>query len=443
MTLTMTGLKDPRERTRRYMNLDSHRPTEWFRFVNEKDSSGKTTGAKIYIYDRIGGNFWGEGTTAQGFIDQLNELGDVDIELHLNSPGGDAFEGIAIKNALRQHLGNVHVIVDGLAASAASIVAMGADTITMEESSQLMIHNSSGIVLGNKNDMREMADLMDQLDGNIAEVYLNRAGGTLDEWKSAMDDESWYTASEAVKAGLADDAKKGKKNDKPQNNWDLSVYMYAGREHAPAPKMFNIVKEPGVTAPNNTQTGAQPPTPPAPPALPQPPAPPVAPVAQPATFVFSYDGKTSTDPTAVQAHLTLMENENKVLRDFKKEQLEAGRKNFINGLAQGDAPKIAATQVDALTELALGMTDEQYNKFKASYEGLPAAPLFAAHGQTQGGAGTDPANDAAAKANDELEIAREIVAQHRLSNMSEEHLKNTDSYKTMVRLEAATATQAK
>lgn len=442
---TMTDIREQRESIRRLFNLrqrEQPQAANWFRIspnAFRNDAGGSV--AQIYIYGRIGGNFWGEGTTAEGFIEQLQEIGDQEIELHINSPGGDAFDGIAIKNALRQHPARVNAVVDGLAASAASIVAMGADDIRMDESSQMMIHNAGGIVMGNKKDMREFADLLDKMDANIAEIYMNRAGGKLADWTEAMDAESWYTAQEAVDAKLADgkldrNAKKPKKDsastEDPENAWDLSMYNYQGRSHAPQPKIFNTAKESGVTAPNNTQTGTQPPTPAAPPALPQPPAQQaVAPVVS-----VTLDGKTSSDVAEIQAFVDKINNENKVLATFKKETLEAGRKDFVNSLAKGPSPKIAATQIDDLTELALGLTDEQYDKFKASYDKAGAAPLFANHGVQNNGQPSDPANQAQSQKEKDLETARAIVENHKRGGMKDEQLKNTQSYKNMIALEA-------
>jgi len=422
-------------------NLQQQDVPDWYRVVkNARQENNGGTVAQVYIYDRIGGNFWGEGTTAQSFIDQLQEIDDDTIELHLNSPGGAAFDGIAMKNALRQHDAYVHVIVDALAASAASIVAMAGDKVSMEESSQMMIHNASGIVLGNANEMRTFADDLDKMDQNIAEVYHNVAGGSIDDWKQAMSDETWYTGAEAVAAGLADETiKPQKKKDSKQakNNWDLSIYAHAGRQDAPAPRIFNTSKEPGVTAPNNTQPApVQPPTPAAPPVLPQP----VVPQSVAAQSVaFTLSGKATTDAAEVQAHITQLESNNRVLATFKKEQLETGRKTFVEELAKGDHPKIVATQVDPLTQLALSLSDEQFANFKASYDSAVPVSLVAGHGVQDTGAPTDPANTDVQKVNDELAIAKAIVNTHRLQNMSEENLAKTKSYQDMVRLEAAAA----
>lgn len=155
--------------------------------------------AQIYIYDEIG--YWG--TSARAFAQTLAELDVDDIDLYLNSPGGDAFAGVAIYNALRRHKATVTVTVDGLAASAASIIAMAGDEVVMSRGSELMIHNAWGYARGDAAVMRQMGTLLEKLSGDLAGIYEARAGSGTD-WVKAMSAETWYTASEAVAAGLAD-----------------------------------------------------------------------------------------------------------------------------------------------------------------------------------------------------------------------------------------------
>jgi ATP-dependent protease ClpP protease subunit len=220
---------DPAEATRR---VRTARPraqlrqgrTDWYRITNLADGVDE-----VYIYDEIG---W-FGVTAADLIQQLRELTSKRLSVRLNTPGGDAFDSIAIMNALRAHPATVEVTVDSLAASGGSIIAMGGDTVTMAPASQMMIHNASGLVIGNAVDMREMADLLERQDANIASIYQARAGGKLDDWRAAMQAETWYSAQEAVDAGLAETV--GTVDSQTQNSWDLSIYAYAGRADAPAP----------------------------------------------------------------------------------------------------------------------------------------------------------------------------------------------------------------
>ena len=189
------------------------------------------TVAEVHIYDEIG--YWG--TSAKDFAQQLAEL-DVDrIQLRINSPGGNAWDGVAIMNTLRRHRARVEVTVDGIAASAASLIAMAGDHIVMNRSAQMMIHDASGMAWGNAATMRETADLLDKLSDSYADAYAKRAGSTRGQWRDAMRAETWYTAEEAVLAGLADEWDGSA--DSAAAAFDLSRYTYAGRLEAPAPAL--------------------------------------------------------------------------------------------------------------------------------------------------------------------------------------------------------------
>lgn len=191
---------------------------------------------QLLIYDEI--SWWG--VSAQMLVDQLAGITG-DIEVHLNSPGGDVFDGIAIMNALKQHDGQVTVMVDGLAASAASVIAMAAapGQLIMNPGSMLMIHNAWGMAVGGAADMRQMADLLDKASGNIAGLYAARSGKPADEMQAAMDAESWYTAQEAVDAGLADKIREASDPEAAipavDSSWDMSIFSKApGQPHAAA-----------------------------------------------------------------------------------------------------------------------------------------------------------------------------------------------------------------
>lgn len=164
--------------------------------VRNQDAS--TT--ELYLYDEI--SYWG--VTAADFIRELQSIDSSSIDLHINSPGGDVFEGLAILNSLRQHDSQINVIVDGLAASAASFIAMAGDSVTMAENSMLMIHDAFGVCIGNAADMQAMTDLLNKTSDNVASIYAAKAGGTTKDWRDVMLAETWYSADEAVSAGLAD-----------------------------------------------------------------------------------------------------------------------------------------------------------------------------------------------------------------------------------------------
>lgn len=158
----------------------------------------------ISIYDVIGQDVWtGEGTTAKRIAGALRSIGSNDVTVNINSPGGDMFEGLAIYNLLAEHPGAVNVRVMGIAASAASVLAMAGDTIEMGLGSFLMIHNSWGVVVGNQNDMREASDTFAKFDDAMADIYVHRTQGDKDEIVSMMDAETFITANEAVEKGFA------------------------------------------------------------------------------------------------------------------------------------------------------------------------------------------------------------------------------------------------
>lgn len=175
--------------------------------------------ADVLIYDYIG---WG-GVTAIEFAKELQAVNAKTITVRLNTPGGDVFDGLAIHNSLKAHGATIRVQVDGLAASIGSIIAMAGSTITMGESAFLMIHNPWALVIGNAQDMREMADTLDKIGGSLAGVYATRKQVTKEQAQAWMDAETWFTAEEAVAAGLAD-AVEAQPDSKNRSEFDLSGY---------------------------------------------------------------------------------------------------------------------------------------------------------------------------------------------------------------------------
>ncbi|MFC5834646.1 head maturation protease, ClpP-related [Nonomuraea insulae] len=189
--------------------------------------------AELLLFDEIGGWY---GTYADEFVQELKAITASKVTVRLNSPGGSVFEGIAVANALRAHPAQVIVRVEGLAASIASVIALAGDRLQMMPQSTLMVHEASGACLGNAADMTKMAEVLDLLSDNIADAYATKAGGSREQWRAAMKEESWYTADEAVAAGLADEVLRDiKPAEESTNSWDLSIFRYAGRHHAPAP----------------------------------------------------------------------------------------------------------------------------------------------------------------------------------------------------------------
>jgi ATP-dependent protease ClpP protease subunit len=156
--------------------------------------------AYISIYDEIGLG----GVTAGQFEAALRGLGEPRaIELHINSPGGDVFQATAIHSMLDRHPARVTAYVDGVAASAASLIAMAGDDIIMPANAMMMVHAPSGAVLGTGDDIRDMADTLDRIGQAMASTYARRTGQPIDRVIAWMDAETWFTAAEAVQYGFA------------------------------------------------------------------------------------------------------------------------------------------------------------------------------------------------------------------------------------------------
>lgn len=168
------------------------------------DDSTNTT--EITIYGIIGDSYWRDSVSAGDIDAILKEAGDNDLIINLNSPGGDAFDGITIYNRLKKHKGKVTINVDGWACSAASVIAMAADELTMGLGSMMMIHEASNIVWGTKTEMRKEADILENLEEGIINIYMTKAKVSRDEIKEKMNEETWFSAQKAVEIGFADKA---------------------------------------------------------------------------------------------------------------------------------------------------------------------------------------------------------------------------------------------
>lgn len=161
--------------------------------------------AEILIYGDIGEGWFAESNnTVKRVKEQLDALGEQpEVVVRINSPGGDAFEGIAIYNVLRDAPQRVVVKVDGTAVSAASIVAMAGDEIRMAENALLMIHDPWTMTMGDASDLRQTADLLDKVAGAIAQTYVARSGQDAEDVREMMAAETWFDAAEALEAGFA------------------------------------------------------------------------------------------------------------------------------------------------------------------------------------------------------------------------------------------------
>lgn len=165
--------------------------------------------ARIDIYGEVVPDDWRASdvdTSAVSFRNAIKDLGEVDtLNVHINSPGGSVYDGVAIFNMLRQHKASVTVHIDGLAASIASVIAMSGDKVVMPSNSMMMIHNAMSVSIGNANDMRKMADDLEKINESVINSYIAKNPELDREYlKALMDDETWLTASEAYELGLVD-----------------------------------------------------------------------------------------------------------------------------------------------------------------------------------------------------------------------------------------------
>lgn len=158
----------------------------------------------ISIFDVIGADYWGEGVTASRIAGALRSLGGADVTVNINSPGGDMFEGLAIYNLLREYEGRVTVKVLGLAASAASVIAMAGDDVQIGRGAFLMIHNCWVYAMGNRHDLAQIAVDMEPFDKAMSDIYQVRSGLDAATVDAMMDGETYIGGSEAVEKGFAD-----------------------------------------------------------------------------------------------------------------------------------------------------------------------------------------------------------------------------------------------
>lgn len=168
--------------------------------------------AQLVIYDVIGFDWWSGGVVAADVVNWLAELGDdvKSIDVLLNSPGGSLTEGSAIYNALNRSPQKIVMHVDGMAASAASLIAMAGDEIRMSESALMMVHNASALTIGTADDHDDTASFLRKASGAMATIYSRRSGKDVAAVQTMMDEETWMTASEAVDEGFATDVVEGK-----------------------------------------------------------------------------------------------------------------------------------------------------------------------------------------------------------------------------------------
>lgn len=202
------------------------------------DIQAKSNEATVYLYGPIvdtdaDAEWWG-GVSAETFAKAIHGLKAEVIHLRINSPGGSVFGGRAMETALRNHSAKVIAYVDGVAASAASFVAMGADEIEMAPGSFLMIHKAWSLCIGNANDMIKSAELLEQIDGTLVDTYAAKTGIDKETIAAMLADETWLEANDAIEKGFAN---RLQESAKAKNQWDLSAYAKAPQiERLPEPE---------------------------------------------------------------------------------------------------------------------------------------------------------------------------------------------------------------
>jgi len=174
-----------------------------FKVVNKS-----VTVAEITLYADIGEDWWGDGSSvsARDFAKILKDIPESvnEIQLRINSPGGDVFDGITIYNRLVQHKAKVVVYVDGMAASIASIIALAGDEIIFGEGASMMIHKPWTRAMGNSNDILAVVDRLDEVEEQLVGIYVRKTGLDRTEIKELMAKETWFDAQQAIEAGFAD-----------------------------------------------------------------------------------------------------------------------------------------------------------------------------------------------------------------------------------------------
>jgi len=184
-----------------------------------------TKTAEILMYDVIGESWDGTGISASNVSDALAQMGGKRVTVRINSPGGIADEGIAIYNTLKRYKGGVDTVVDSLAASAASVIALAGDSRTTLKGSRWMIHSAMAVGMGNAAEMRKLAEILDVYDNSLADIYAEYMSGPKDGLLSLMAEETWYDSAASLAAGLSTSTVETANTQRPQ--------MAAWFEHPP------------------------------------------------------------------------------------------------------------------------------------------------------------------------------------------------------------------
>jgi ATP-dependent protease ClpP protease subunit len=204
----------------RYWGKSLEKP-DWYRIEAKEDDNN----AEIIIYDVIGWPF-------NDVFDLIRSLGGIkakNITVRINSPGGDVFDGVAIFNALKEHDSRVTTRIEGLAASIASIIALGGDEVQAHKSAMYMIHDPWVMAAGNQYDLREIADILQKIGGNMLDIYYDKSNIGKRDLKQMMKDETWFTAKEAKDRGLVDTVLEA---GAAKAKFDLSIFANVPEDYA-------------------------------------------------------------------------------------------------------------------------------------------------------------------------------------------------------------------
>lgn len=241
-------------------NSPARRPSADQRFGVRADAGADT--AEIFIYapivdDELEAEWWG-GVAPESFVKALRAITAGTIHLRINSPGGSVFAARAIETALREHQARVVVHIDGLAASAATFIAMAGDEIVMSPGALFMIHNAWTFAWGNANDIRKTADLLDKIDGTLVGTYAARTKQTPEQIAEWMNAETWFDAQEAIDAGFADrvasDEPTSDAESEPSaqartfNRWNLAAFARAPKQLQTSAQTNPLAVQPPATA---------------------------------------------------------------------------------------------------------------------------------------------------------------------------------------------------
>lgn len=161
--------------------------------------------AELHIYDFIGDDGWGNGVTAEKVQDELNSANNKPLDIFINSNGGEVFEGFAIYNIIKRYAGQKTVYIDGIAASIASVIALAGDRVIMPTASMMMIHNASGLAIGNAEEMKKVVNALEQINETIKDIYKAKTNLSDEKLSELMDNETFMTAKECLDYGFIDE----------------------------------------------------------------------------------------------------------------------------------------------------------------------------------------------------------------------------------------------